>query len=146
MILLFVVLSNQEGPDLPADLLLRDSERCLEVFKTMDVVSVARKCAEITQEVLEVARQSVVARQRPRPRSVPPEDVSGPQAAAYSLSSATESASFLPPSFQTGMTQETGALNLDDDLYAGLIDINVIGNYLDFGSGSLWPNDVGVHR
>lgn len=136
MILLFVVLSNQDGPDSPSDLLLQDSERCLEVFKTMDVVSVARKCAEITQEVLDVAKQSVAARQRQQVRQIVGD--AGPQAHYQD----NTSFAFMPqPGGLTGVMQEPTELNFDDELYAGLIDINLIGSFIDIGSGSLWPDN-----
>ncbi|OCL04280.1 hypothetical protein AOQ84DRAFT_271052, partial [Glonium stellatum] len=60
MILLYVVLSNIQ-PSLEADM-LSDAEKSLDIFKAMNMVAVARRCAEITREVLEIARKSVQER------------------------------------------------------------------------------------
>ncbi|KAJ5119099.1 transcriptional regulator family: Fungal Specific TF [Penicillium atrosanguineum] len=54
MILLHLILSN--FPGLPNDELLEDVEKSLEIFASMDDIIVARRCAEMLREVLEVAR------------------------------------------------------------------------------------------
>jgi hypothetical protein len=62
MILLYVVLSNlQPGYE---EELLQDVETSLGIFKAMNVVVVSRRCAEVIQEVLDVAKSLQRSRQR----------------------------------------------------------------------------------
>lgn len=60
MILLHLVLSN--FPGLPDDELLEDVEKSLEIFQSMEDIIVARRCAEMLREVLEVARACLARR------------------------------------------------------------------------------------
>lgn len=62
MILLHLILSNYPG--LPDDELLEDVEKSLEIFQSMDDIVVARRCAEMLREVLEVARTCLARRGR----------------------------------------------------------------------------------
>lgn len=60
MILLHLMLSN--FPGLPEKELLEDVEKSLEIFSSMDDIIVARRCAEMLREVLEVARTCLARR------------------------------------------------------------------------------------
>lgn len=61
MILLHVVLAGSPcGP--PDSILLHDVEKSLDIFESMNNIVVARRCAEMIREVLEVARACVVRR------------------------------------------------------------------------------------
>lgn len=60
MILLHLILSN--FPGLPDEELLEDVEKSLEIFSSMDDIIVARRCAEMLREVLEVARTCLARR------------------------------------------------------------------------------------
>lgn len=62
MILLHLILSNY--PDLPDDELLEDVEKSLQIFESMDDIVVARRCAEMLREVLEVAGTCLLRRRR----------------------------------------------------------------------------------
>ncbi|CAI7607312.1 unnamed protein product [Penicillium discolor] len=62
MILLHLILSNYPG--LPDDELLEDVEKSLEIFSSMGDIIVARRCAEMLREVLEVARTCLARRRR----------------------------------------------------------------------------------
>ncbi|KAJ5377274.1 transcriptional regulator family: Fungal Specific TF [Penicillium cataractarum] len=62
MILLHLILSNY--PDLPDDELLEDVEKSLQIFESMDDIIVARRCAEMLREVLEVAGTCLLRRRR----------------------------------------------------------------------------------
>ncbi|CAI7564925.1 unnamed protein product [Penicillium palitans] len=62
MILLHLILSNYPG--LPDDELLEDVEKSLEIFSSMGDIVVARRCAEMLREVLEVARTCLARRRR----------------------------------------------------------------------------------
>ncbi|KAJ5623379.1 transcriptional regulator family: Fungal Specific TF [Penicillium lividum] len=61
MILLHLILSN--FPGLPDDL-LEDVEKSLEIFSSMDDIIVARRCAEMLREVLDVARTCLARRKQ----------------------------------------------------------------------------------
>ncbi|KAJ5720363.1 transcriptional regulator family: Fungal Specific TF [Penicillium malachiteum] len=61
MILLHLILSN--FPGLPDEELLEDVEKSLEIFSSMDDIIVARRCAEMLREVLDVARTFLRRRQ-----------------------------------------------------------------------------------
>lgn len=61
MILLHLILSN--FPGLPDEELLEDVEKSLEIFASMDDIIVARRCAEMLREVLDVARTCLRRRQ-----------------------------------------------------------------------------------
>lgn len=54
MILLHLILSNY--PSLPDSDLLEDVEKSLRIFTAMNDIIVARRCAEMIREVLDVAR------------------------------------------------------------------------------------------
>ncbi|PWY92713.1 hypothetical protein BO70DRAFT_328052 [Aspergillus heteromorphus CBS 117.55] len=60
MILLHLVLSG--FPSIRDDDLLIDVEKSLDIFESMNNIVVARRCAEMIREVLEVARACVVRR------------------------------------------------------------------------------------
>lgn len=58
MVLLYVVICDLYLPNMDRELLLQDVEKSIEIFYAMSQVTVARRCAEITQEVLEIARRA----------------------------------------------------------------------------------------
>lgn len=60
MILLHLILSN--FPGLPYDELLEDVEKSLEIFASMEDIVVARRCAGMLREALEVARTCLARR------------------------------------------------------------------------------------
>ena len=61
MILLHLILAS--FPGIPEDELLLDVERSLDIFESMRNISVARRCAKMIREVLDVTR-SYLARRR----------------------------------------------------------------------------------
>ncbi|KAJ6114525.1 transcriptional regulator family: Fungal Specific TF [Penicillium sp. IBT 16267x] len=62
MILLHLILSN--FPGLPDEELLEDVEKPLEIFSSTDDIIVARRCAEMLREVLDVARTCLARRRQ----------------------------------------------------------------------------------
>lgn len=58
MVLLYVVICDLYTPNVNREQLLLEVEKSLEIFYAMNQVTVARRCAEITQEVLEIARRA----------------------------------------------------------------------------------------
>lgn len=73
MILLHLILSNY--PSLPDTDLLEDVEKSLQIFSAMTDIIVARRCAEMLREVLEVARTCLRRRrcvpQHPQDQATP---------------------------------------------------------------------------
>lgn len=61
MILLYLILAS--FPGIPEDELLLDVEKSLDIFESMKNIIVARRCAEMIREVLDVTR-SYLARRR----------------------------------------------------------------------------------
>jgi hypothetical protein len=55
MIILYLILLNYTV--LPAKVLLEDVEKSLEIFIAMDNINVARRCAELIREVLDVTKK-----------------------------------------------------------------------------------------
>ncbi|RJE18426.1 hypothetical protein PHISCL_09245 [Aspergillus sclerotialis] len=67
MILLHLILSNTPSQTLslpPETTLITDVEKSLDIFRSMDNVLVARRCAEMIREVLDVAKAVVERRRR----------------------------------------------------------------------------------
>jgi hypothetical protein len=64
MVLLYVILSNidiestSSNPTYNRQYLLSVVQQSVEIFQAMDMVTVARRCVEVTQEVLEIAKRS----------------------------------------------------------------------------------------
>lgn len=61
MILLYLILAGV--PDIPEEELLKDVEKSLDIFESMRNVVVARRCAEMIREVMDVTRECL--RRRP---------------------------------------------------------------------------------
>jgi hypothetical protein len=66
MVLLYVILSNidvesnaayEAGCGFNRDYLLKVVQMSVEIFQAMDMVAVARRCVEVTQEVLDIAKR-----------------------------------------------------------------------------------------
>ncbi|KIW02725.1 uncharacterized protein PV09_06159 [Verruconis gallopava] len=64
MVLLYVILSNINievdgtNPTYTRAHLMRIVQKSIEIFQAMNMVAVARRCAEVTQEVLDIAKRS----------------------------------------------------------------------------------------
>jgi hypothetical protein len=64
MVLLYVILSNidiessSSNASYSRAYLMRVAQQSVEIFQAMDMVTVARRCVEVTQEVLEIAKRS----------------------------------------------------------------------------------------
>jgi len=61
MVLLYVIICDLCMPNMNREQLLLDVEKSIEIFTAMNQVTVARRCAEITQEVLEIAKMTPLA-------------------------------------------------------------------------------------
>lgn len=117
MILLYVVLFNMETID--HNHAITDVEKSLEIFRSMNMVTVAKRCAEIVQEVLDIAKKSTQA----------PESREGLQDAQNQQAG------------DTGLMSESDLLAefelSKEDLYASLVDSNLMDGFAPFDSGFL---------
>ncbi|KAJ5111423.1 transcriptional regulator family: Fungal Specific TF [Penicillium argentinense] len=75
MILLHLILSNY--PDLPDEELLEYVEKSLEIFSSTADIIVARRCADMLREALEVARACLARRRHDFPSGTDPRMRSG---------------------------------------------------------------------
>ncbi|KAI6780262.1 putative transcriptional regulatory protein [Emericellopsis cladophorae] len=131
MVLLYVILSNI--CPLPAEDIFSSVEMSLEIFRVMRMVVVARRCTEITQDVLDIAKQSrcdgqgqpVVAT---RPPSVP---CAEERTLLNQLSSALPDGSF---EGEVGGRMD----GFQAEPYAGLVDTNLLYNLLNFEDWNAW--------
>jgi hypothetical protein len=121
MILLYVVLTNMHSID--RQNAIQAVEKSMEIFNAMNMVGVARRCAEITNEVLEIAKKSTdETNTQPKPTD--------------------QSQSFNTPAPLTGFTTQ-GQAGLDFDgldlskenLFASLVDANIMDGFAEFDSG-----------
>lgn len=75
MVLLYVILSNidvestggVDGKAYSREYLLSVVQQSVEIFQAMDMIAVARRCVEVTQEVLDIARRNSTAAVTERP-------------------------------------------------------------------------------
>ena len=75
MVLLYVILSNMDventtnaldgAKGYSRDYLLKVVQQSVELFQAMDMVAVARRCVEVTQEILEIAKKNRASSQPP---------------------------------------------------------------------------------
>ena len=98
MILLHLILAS--FPGIPEDELLLDVEKSLDIFESMKDITVARRCAEMIREVLDVTRSYLMRRRaalHPHPHTHTP-------AQAYTLAPAhhPQSPTATSPSFALG--------------------------------------------
>lgn len=126
MVLLYVVLSNMQ-PE-PAQMLLAVAEKSIDIFRAMDRIAVTRKCAEITTEVLSIAKDIVEGnREQAFQRYTDAEHACLGPDHANSLNGT------LAPQQQGGLLSDMPyPLNLtQEDLNASLLETNLISNFLD---------------
>lgn len=127
MVLLYVVLSNMQSE--PAAVLLASVEKSIEIFKVMDRVAVTRKCAEITTEVLNIARDiSEGNREQALQRFCHPDL----QYAGPSQAQGFNSNNFMPQQFGGSPADFMIPPNMtQEDMNASLLETNLISNFLD---------------
>lgn len=109
MILLHLILSGVPG--IPDDELLMDVDKSLEIFESMNNIVVARRCAEMIREVLEVARTYVTRRR------------------ALSTSTATAPTYVPNPNGSFGMVPDASALGANRGEMAGAAGPPVDNNF-----------------
>lgn len=120
MILLHLIISNTTSQLLslpPESTLITDVEKSLDIFRSMDNVLVARRCAEMIREVLDVAK-AVVERRRRDMNQRPRVDRKLLPFSHYSTANESDSALGASASASALFTPDTGAGN-DDGLATG---------------------------
>jgi hypothetical protein len=123
-IILYVLVSHLQKGN--SEELLKVVERSLKIFQAMDGVAVARRCAELTQEIFDVAKISVQSQQQQSqvaPNLRDPDDgpVQGGGQAAV--------ASPLIPDAQDNVWVDIDASNLQNDFFASLVNPNILDNF-----------------
>lgn len=124
MILLYVVLTNMQSVD--RQYCIQAVEKSLEIFNAMNMVGVARRCAEITTEVLELAK---------KPATEVGEQKLPDVAATPVTSAGGFAASNLMLGGPGGLGESFGIDLSKEDLYASLVDPNIMDGFADFESG-----------
>jgi hypothetical protein len=120
MVILYVILSNLYPFDVESG--LHDVEKTLEIFASMKKLAVARRCHDIVKEVVDTARKLHYDRSKPR----------------------QDDPDLPPPVSANDLVDSARGENLDldmftnDDLFASLVDGNVVSNFLDFEDWSAW--------
>ncbi|KAI5922122.1 fungal-specific transcription factor domain-containing protein [Camillea tinctor] len=134
MVLLYVVLTYPGY--YPCDNIFEVLNQSLEIFDCMKQLSVARKCAEITKEVIHAARTAHEEHHAQCNTLMGLETMSTTEYhAPHSVLSFTTS--------NTAEGGETEAANLidrglDENIYAGLIDPSLIAYFIGFDDPNLW--------
>jgi hypothetical protein len=128
MVLLYVILSNMYPSE--ADSGICHVEKSLEIFASMRMLCVARRCYDMTKEVLDIANRLHLDRQE-RHRQLTNAGLPTSDGLLHQQSNA-----------EAGIRErrdDNGVENiLVDDLYAGLVDTNVAFSFLDFEDWSAW--------
>jgi hypothetical protein len=120
-IILYVLVSHlQKGS---SEELLKVVEKSLKIFQAMDGIAVARRCAELTQEIFDVAKMSVQAQQN--------------QTHASSLAGAGDG--LVKENVQVAVAPQAvpdgdvwgglDASNLQNDFFASLVNPNILDNF-----------------
>ncbi|KAH8668667.1 hypothetical protein BX600DRAFT_496703 [Xylariales sp. PMI_506] len=125
MVLLYVVLSDIYP--MPDDTILQYVEKSLQIFASMKTLAVARRCAEVTKEVLSIAKRMHNDR------------TGQPEKTTRTDGGSVPEINFLAPAdnFEPGEHAENMAFS-EGDLYAGLMDTNLVFNYLNFEDWNAW--------
>ncbi|RSL72468.1 hypothetical protein CEP53_001114 [Fusarium sp. AF-6] len=122
MALLYVTLINTSP--CPVEVILGDIDKSLEIFASMKMVAVARRCTEITREVLNAAKTSH----------------------ADSFHQALEKHGEAGDMAGSNPCNNNGERNGDfegdgptyEDLYSSLVDTNLVYNFLNFEDWNAW--------
>jgi hypothetical protein len=124
MILLYVVLTNMQSVDHQS--CIQAVEKSLEIFNAMNMVGVARRCAEITTEVLELAKKLFTELRA----QANPQDTNAASLASVGFSAPNHM--FGGPG---GLGENLGIDLSKEDLYTSLVDPNIMDGFADFESG-----------
>jgi hypothetical protein len=138
-ITLYAIVSHlQKGS---SEVLLKDVEKSLKIFQAMDGIAVARRCAELTQEIFEVAKMSL---QDQRNRNQASYSGYADNSSSKKVGKAAAAVTAASQSRQNADVWEEieGLDGLQEDFFASLIDPNILESFgfnstgLDLGLSS----------
>lgn len=130
MVLLYVVLANLSP--IPVERVFDCIDKSLEIFSAMGALAVARRCKEVTAEVLGVAKQLHLQRHEEAEQGAcahPPPFTDDQAVWGYLTNSASGIVSR-----EEGSSDPTHP----QDLFANLIDADLVVNFLDFDDWNAW--------
>lgn len=136
MVLLYVVLTNT--CPVPIEVIFSDIAKSQEIFSSMKVLAVARRCSDITRELLHTA-QNTQAELRAR-RGDPEESMS------INTSIFPTVLTQLLPSLGAGFGLERGVdENIEnsgscENLFTSLVDTDTVYDFLNFGEWNAWSD------
>ncbi|KAK7421801.1 hypothetical protein QQX98_002017 [Neonectria punicea] len=123
MVLLYVILSKISP--ITSENIMQDIEKSLEIFSSMKRLAVARRCTDITNEVLAIARSHHERGQQPDQDS-----------STYNDAALLSYIANAPPVDGPG-----GELDMyEADPFASLVDTNLVFNFLNFEDWTAWSD------
>lgn len=130
MVLLYVALANISP--IPVEKVFDCVGKSLEIFSAMGALAVARRCKEVTAEVLGIAKQlhSQIRERADQGTCAHPLPYTDHQASwGHLINSASGTVS-----------REEGSNDLTDpqELFSNLIDTDLVANFLDFDHWNAW--------
>ena len=132
-----------------SDELSSDIEMSLEVFESMDTVTVAHRCALLAQQVFEIAKETITERKRSlgstlvRVASENQQEQQGQHGDGVDQSATTTQTSafgFQHHSTATDLFSTCGVTY--ENLHASLLDPDLL-NFMESGQVQTWDYDVG---
>lgn len=123
--ILYVLVSHlQKGS---SDELLKVVEKSLKIFQAMDGIAVARRCAELTQEIFDVAKISVQAQQQQSQAPNITETGDGITQREALPASAAQPVS--GPRNDGDLWGDVDTSNLQNDFFASLVNPDILDNF-----------------
>lgn len=125
MILLYAVLSNIQPENWQQ--LLQDVDKSLEILRVMNKITIAKRCEQITAEVLETARRLCQHRLHPpgEPYFTP-----RPTSVFEQVPRSSDTPAF--PDITSLLRNGSESNFAQDDIFAGLLDLNLMGGLAVF--------------
>lgn len=120
MVILYVIFIGVSKPSGDQEL-IADVKKSLDIFDTMDAMTVARQCARLIQEVLDIAEAMVEKRRQ---------DHNEAAGSLTALTADEEAGSATGPAADPWTTQlaplSTGIFDLPDDAFSWILDNNIL--------------------
>ena len=122
-IILYVLVSHlQKGS---SEELLKVVEKSLKIFQAMDGIAVARRCAELTQEIFDAAKMSVQAQQQQQQAQA--SNVGGP--GEDLMEGNAQHVTAPRPVPNENVWGDLDASGLQNDFFASLVNPNILDNF-----------------
>jgi hypothetical protein len=130
MIILYLILLNYDN--VPADALIQDVEKSLEILRSMGTVHVAHRCSQLISEVLEIAKAQIARRRQEAGAAPRPSASQSSAAAAASVNENLQPAT--GGNYQPELnSHETTAGVFGEEVLTSLIDFNLLGDFAGLG-------------